>query len=62
MEDYDISAGSSPHGLVANFREEAQPNHDVVAVGAKRVTGADPVERQVEKEAINVGVVQFTVV
>ena len=60
MEGFDISARSFPDSLVADFGQEAQPNHDVVALGAKRMTGANSVERQVEKEAINVGVAKFT--
>nr|QEG98065.1 hypothetical protein AgrTiT37_00102 [Agrobacterium tumefaciens] len=60
MEGFDISAGGFPDRLVTNLGEEAQPNHDVIAVGAQRMTGTNSVERQVEKEAINVGVIQFT--
>src|SRR3546814_13250663 len=57
MIGIDIVAGRSPHGLAAGI-EKAEPDRNIIGVGAKRVPRADPRQRQVEKEAIQIGSIE----
>src|SRR3546814_7469360 len=57
MIGIDIVAGRSPHGLAAGI-EKAEPDRNIIGVGAKRVPRADPRQRQVEKEAIQIGIIE----
>src|SRR3546814_6028460 len=49
----DIVAGRPPYRLATGV-EKAKPHHDIIGVGAKRMTRADPRQRQIEKEAIKI--------
>jgi hypothetical protein len=60
MIGVDIVAGRSPHGLAAGI-EKTKPDYDIIGVGAKRVPRADARQRQVEKEAIQIGIVERVV-
>src|SRR3546814_2041589 len=51
---FDIVAGRPPYRLATGV-EKAKPHHDIIGVGAKRMTRADPRQRQIEKEAIQIG-------
>ena len=57
MIGVDIVAGRSPHGLAAGI-EKAKPDYDIIGIGAKRVPRADARQRQVEKEAIQIGIIE----
>lgn len=57
MIGVDIVAGRSPHGLAAGI-EKAKPDNDIIGIGAKRVPRADARQRQVEKEAIQIGIIE----
>src|SRR3546814_13952313 len=51
------AAGRGPHGLAAGI-EKAKPDYDIIGIGAKRVPRADARQRQVEKEAIQIGIIE----
>src|SRR3546814_1558216 len=53
----DIVAGRPPYRLATGV-EKAKPHHDIIGVGAKRMTRADPRQRQIEKEAIQIGIIE----
>src|SRR3546814_4791370 len=45
----DIVAGRPPYRLATGV-EKAKPHHDIIGVGAKRMTRADPRQRQRSEE------------
>ena len=57
MIGVDIVAGRSPHGLAAGI-EKAKPDYDIIGIGAKRVPRSNTRQRQVEKEAIQIGIIE----
>ena len=57
MIGINVVAGRSPHGLAVGI-EKAKPDYDIIGVGAKRVPRADARQRQIEKEAIQITIVQ----
>src|SRR3546814_21149436 len=57
MIGVDIVAGRSTHGLAAGI-EKAKPDNDIIGIGAKRVPRADARQRQGEKEAIQIGIIE----
>src|SRR3546814_17857256 len=52
----DIVAGRPPYRLATGVAK-AKPHHDIIGVGAKRLTRADPRQRQIAKEAIQIGII-----
>src|SRR3546814_5469216 len=47
----DIVAGRPPYRLATGV-EKAKPHHDIIGVGAKRITRADPRPWQIENEPL----------
>jgi hypothetical protein len=50
-----------PYRLGAGFRKEANPDKDVIAIGTKRMAGANAVEREVTEETIQIRIVKCPV-
>src|SRR3546814_5987103 len=57
MRISDWSSDVCSSDLAAGI-EKAEPDRNIIGVGAKRVPRADPRQRQVEKEAIQIGIIE----
>ena len=61
MEGGHVRALGQPDGLAAGLGQEPHPHHHVIAAGAQRMGRAHAIQRQVQEEAIEIGVVDSTV-
>ena len=61
VKGIDVGALGLPDVLAARIGEKAQPDDDIVAAGAQRVTRARAAERQVEEETVEIGIVERAV-
>ena len=61
MENGHVRALGQPDGLTTGLGEEPHPDHHVIAVGTQRMGRAHAVQRQIQQEAIEIGVVKSAV-
>jgi hypothetical protein len=61
MEGGDVCAFSRPNGLAAGLGQEPDPDHHVISVGAQRMGRAYAIQWQIQKKAIEIGVVKRAV-
>jgi hypothetical protein len=57
MKRRDVAALSFPDALAAGLLKKANPDHDVVAIGPKGMSGSDAVQRQIEEKTIKIAII-----